>query len=65
MGLLKNNDECLILYGEMIKHVHLACSKAFNVQLKSAGLRNLLTVCPDKGSSPRHEKSVCLVIGPG
>ena len=34
MGLLKENDECLILHGEMMKYIHPAFSKAFDVQLQ-------------------------------
>ena len=34
MGLLKNNDECLILHGEMMEYIHLAGSEAFDVQLQ-------------------------------
>ena len=33
MGLLKENDKCLILQSEMMEYIHLACSEAFNVQL--------------------------------
>ena len=33
VGLLKKNDECLILHGEMMKYIHLAYSEAFDVQL--------------------------------
>ena len=32
---------------------------------KTAGLWNLLTMCPDRGTSPRPEKGVCRVVGPG
>ena len=59
------NDECLILQGEMMKYIHLACSEAFDVQCKTAGLRNLLTMCPDRGALPRPEKGVCRVVGSG
>ena len=28
------NGECLILYSEMMKYIHLACSETFDVQLQ-------------------------------
>ena len=31
---------------------------------KTAGLRNLLTECPNRGTSPRPEKNVCRIVGP-
>ena len=34
MGLLQENDECLILHDELMKYIHLACSEAFDVQLQ-------------------------------
>ena len=55
MGLVKENDECLILHCEIMKYIHLACSEAFDVQLQD---RNLLTGCPDRGTSPRPEKGI-------
>ena len=30
---------------------------------KTAGLRNLLMVCPGRGTSPRPERGVCRVVG--
>ena len=34
MGLLEENNECLILQGKMMKYIHLAYSEAFDVQLQ-------------------------------
>ena len=34
VGLMKKNDECLILHGEMMKYIHLACGEAFDIQLQ-------------------------------
>ena len=34
MGLLKENDDCLILHSEMMEYIDLAWSETFNVQLQ-------------------------------
>ena len=40
------DDECLRLHSEVIKKVHLACSEAFNVQLKNSGSLELVGNVP-------------------
>ena len=45
----------------MVKNAHLACSEAFNIQLKNAGPWNLLTMRFD--ASLRPEKGVCHLQG--
>ena len=34
MGLVEKDDECLMLCSKMVKNAHVACSKAFDVELK-------------------------------
>ena len=68
MGLLQQDDECLRLHSEVMKNVHLACSEAFDVQLKNGGSSELLAMCPEKSSFilslPRPEKDVCRLADP-
>ena len=49
MGLLKKNDECLILHSEMMKYIHLACSEAFDVQLQDCWPLELADGVPRQG----------------
>ena len=48
---------------EMMKNVHLACSEAFDVQLKNSGSSELVGNVPEKDNFiqayPRLEKDVC------
>ena len=44
--LLKKNDECLVLHGEMMKCIHLTCSEAFDVQLQDCWTSELVDGVP-------------------
>ena len=46
MGLLKKNDERLILHDVMMKYIHLACSEAFDVQLQDCWPSELVDGVP-------------------
>ena len=62
MGLLKKNDECLILHGKMMKYIHLGYSEAFDVQLQDCWPSELVD---NVARSPCPEKGICRVVGPG
>ena len=46
MGLLKKNDEYLILHGEIMKYIHLACSEAFDGELQDCWPSKLVDGVP-------------------
>ena len=45
-GSPADDDKCLRLYSEVMKNVHLACSEAFDVELKISGSSELVGNVP-------------------